>query len=179
MEPSMLMGGARSRLRTLRLILGMALAVGAMAAPASAQDDQVSFEWQEVVRCGPEGTLRFNSRARLDLLDPLQGTFEFRGEAREDSNRREAYAITLTFIDWNDQVLFRIASEPFEMDSDRRSDILVFGQEPRIAEFWDEIAAVDLDAEVPSEPLFEDALDFYGEVLRYRREQDLEGRIFR
>lgn len=164
--------------RALRLLAGVALALGAFAAPARA-DEPITFRWREAVRCGPDGTLRFDSGARLDLIDPFSGIFELRGEAKEEARRREEYAITLTFLDWEDRVIFRIASEPFEMDSDRRTEFLVSGREPAIAQFWDEIAAVDLDAQVPFEPLFEDALDFYGGVLRYRREQDLEGRIFR
>jgi hypothetical protein len=180
MEPSMrVKGGFSGGLRALRVILGIALVLAATATARAQEDEIVRFRWREPVRCGPDGTLRFDSGARLDLIDPFEGFFEFRGEAREESNRREEYAITLTFLDWDDRVLFEIASEPFEMDSDRRTDFLVFGRERRIADSWDEIAAVELDTQVPFEPLFEDAFDFYGGVLRYRREQDLEGRIFR
>jgi len=179
MEPSTKTRAARGgAFRSVRILAAIALALAALPAPARAQDT-VTFRWREPVRCGPDGTLRFDSGARLDLIDPFEGFFEFRGEAREESRRGEEYTLTLTFIDWDDRVLFRVASEPFEMEGDRRTDFLVFGRERAIADFWDEIAAVELDAQVPLEPLFEDAWDFYGGTLRYRREQDLEGRIFR
>jgi hypothetical protein len=164
-------------LASLPVIIGIATLLAAGIAPAQAQET-IAFRWSEAVRCGPEGTLRFDSGARLDLIDPLDGFFEFRGVAREESRQLEGYALTLTFIDWDDRVLFRIASEPFEMEPGRRTAFVVSGRELAIAELWDEIAAVDLDAEVPQEPLFEEAWDFYGGVLRYRGEQDLEGRLF-
>lgn len=157
---------------------GMLLAL--CAPPGFAQaDETVTFRWSDPVRCGPDGTLRFDAGARLDLIDSREGIFELRGEAREETRRREAYAITLVFLDWEDRALFRVASEPFEMDPERRTDFLVVGRDRAIADYWDEIAAVDLDAQVPFEPLFEDALDYYGGVLEYRREQALEARIFR
>jgi hypothetical protein len=171
-------GARRGASRPIRIVVGIALVLAALTAPAHAQDT-ITFRWRDPVRCGPDGTLRFDAGSRLDLIDRRAGLFEFRGEAREESRRREAYAITLTFIDWRDRVLFRIASEPFEMEPNRRTDFLVFGREGRIADFWNEIAAVELDAHVPLEPLFEDAWDHYRGVLRYRRVQNLEGRIFR
>lgn len=181
MQPSSVGSAAWPRgARVARLIMGLALLLGAATVPARAQHHEiVTFRWREAVRCGPDGTLRFNSGARLDLIDPFAGFFEFRGTAREEGGRVEEYALTLTFFDWNDRVLFAIVSEPFAMEPGRRTEFLVFGREAEIARFWDEIAAVELDAQVPFEPLFEDAWDFYEGTLRYRPQQRIEGRIVR
>lgn len=166
--------------RAGRRIAAIALLLGVTVLPAPAQSHEiVTFRWRQAVRCGPDGTLRFDSGARLDLIDPFRGYFEFRGQAREEGRRVDEYALTLTFFDWADRVLFAIVSEPFAMEPGRRTEFLVFGREIQIARFWDRIAAVELDAQVPFEPLFEDAWEFYGGTLRYRPRQDLEGRVLR
>jgi hypothetical protein len=157
------------------LFAGMMLVASGGVARA---DHEITFRWRDTVRCGPDGTLRFDEGARLFLFDPEIGRFEFVGEAKEHSRRVEEYVITLTFRDWDDRVLFRVASEPFEMDDGRRSRIVVFGRDSLITRLWDEIAAVDLDAQVPGEPLFEDAFDYWNHLVRYFREQELEGRVF-
>lgn len=167
----------RPRGQATWVLLAMIAALAASATPAFARE--AVFRWRDPVRCGPFGTLRFDAGAVLVLPDTGDGYFEFRGEAREESRRREAYVVTLTFLDWNGRLLFRLASEPFEMDPGRRTRFLILGHELRVARFWDAIAAVELDAQVPFEPLFEDAWDFYGYVLRYARDQRLEAREFR
>jgi len=163
--------------RALLCLLGVGLALAATTGTARAQDE-VTFRWRDEVRCGPDGTLRVRDGARLTLFGRDSDRFEFAGDAEERSSRGEDYVMTLTFRDVDDRVLFRVASEPFEMEGNRRSQILVSGRDDRIDRFWDEIESVELDAQVPGEPLFEDSYDYYGAIVRYFPEQDLEGRIF-
>jgi hypothetical protein len=176
-QPTVPLGTGRPWPRALMCAVWMGLALAAATGTARAQD--ATFRWPDEVRCGPDGTLRFDGGARLTLFGSASDRFEFVGDADERSSRGEDYVVTLTFRDLDDQVLFRVASEPFEMEGDRSSHILVSGRDDRIDQFWDEIESVSLDAQVPGEPLFEDSYDFYGYVVRYFRDQDLEGRIFR
>jgi hypothetical protein len=178
MRPRLALFGTRSAWKRAFVglfFVGLTLVAAGGVARA---DHEISFRWGDAVRCGPGGTLRFDGGAELFLFEPEMGRFEFVGAATEQSRRVEDYVITLTFLDFDDRVLFRIASEPFEMDDGRRSRILVFGRDSAITRYWDDIAAVDLDAQVPGEPLFEASFDYYDHLVRYFREQELEGQVF-
>jgi hypothetical protein len=159
-------------------ILGAALAMLLSLAATPAFADDAIFRWRDDVRCGPDGTLRFDGGAQLVLPDTDTGVFEFRGQAREEASRGEDYVLTLTFRDRDGRILFELASEPFEMLSGRTSRVVVVGQENLVARYWEEVEEVELDCQVPNEPLFEDAWDFYGYVVRYARDQELEAREF-
>jgi hypothetical protein len=163
--------------RALIGVLWVGLALVTATGTARAQSD-ATFRWQDDVRCGPDGTLRVHGGARLTLFSRDIGRFEFVGDAEERSSQGDDYAMTLTFRDLDDRVLFRVASEPFEMEGNRSSQIVISGRDDRIDRYWDEIDSVELDAQVPGEPLFEDSYDYYGAIVRYFPEQDLEGRIF-
>lgn len=167
----------RPWLRGLMGVLWVGLALVVTSGTAHAQSD-VTFPWRDDVRAGPDGTLRFRGGAGLTLFGRNSDQFEFVGDAEERSSRGDDYVVTLTFRDIDDRVLFRVASEPFEMEGNRRSQILVSGRDDRIDRYWDEIESVELDAQVPGEPLFENSYDYYGAIVRYFPEQDLEGRIF-
>jgi hypothetical protein len=172
------LGVGRPWPRALMGVVWVGLALMAATGTARAQDD-VTFRWRDEVRGGPDGTLRFRGGAHLTLFGREGDRFEFVADAEDRSRGGEDYVVTLTFRDLDDRVLFRVASEPFEMLDGRSSRIVVFGRDDRIDRFWDDIESVELDAQVPGEPLFEDSYDYYGSVVRYVRDQDLEGRVFR
>jgi hypothetical protein len=176
-QPTVPIGVGRPWPRALMCAVWMGLALVAATGTARAQD--ATFRWRDDVPCGPDGTLRFRGGAHLTLFERESDRFEFDGDADERSSHFEYYVVTLTFRDLDDRVLFRVASEPFEMEGGRSSHIVVDARDDRIDRYWDDIESVELDAQVPGEPLFEDSYDFYGSLVRYFRDQELEGRIFR
>jgi hypothetical protein len=168
-----------------RLILAQALAftvgLGVMLSAPAVQaqaSDEAAFTFKDPVKCGPDGTLTFKAGAKVRIYDAAIGRFEFTGEAKEESRRDEDYVITLTFRDFDRKVLFRMASEPFEMPHGKTTTFRVHGTSREISRYFSEVQFIDLDCQVPFEPLYEDAFDYFGYVVRYHRTQDLEAQAF-